>query len=854
MLSSIRRDPATQVVIDDSMNVCATWQLRQPGVPPPFRVPYLYPADDEEKPTDEEYQALFSKAIAFQTGETPASHKDQCEIWLKHCDGPRLTHLCCALLSQLFFGRLNLIIGVDLETMADNFLEFDEGKPYLTTAALSEYLVDWSVQVNEHFDAQDDEDERAEFVSAIQLTLEQTALILSHLSWFLEYTYNNFMSAPKPAMQVRTDEPLGMAHSACVVLHQALVQACGRVLGLSVRAGNSLSLRSELPWLKRRMQIEGWCPYTIWKLYNVGNVDELVYGYCLGTVRTQQDHSHCTIAECVANSTKVNESTPVHIKDVCHDGCNSVCAPFMKIVGIIKEGGVPLLQIGNSEGDRLGLSARRLQDEGTAYIAISHVWADGLGSSNTNTIRQCQLRRLADRLEVIREREQCGPLYIWVDTLCVPVGPTFQRQRDAQIQKMHEIYQKAYAVIVLDADTLTMKESDPFELIGMRLYMSAWASRLWTYQEGSLTDRLFVMTKEGYIDLDARIQAARARDPLYDNPSHNLVDATLRATIFGLGRSNSEPLLKTDNPQPTHPAADRASQIALHAMKDRSSSRPDSEALIIGSALGLNIQPILHAGPSDRMPALIKAMAHPPANLMFSTGPRLTQRGFRWAPRSILRSRGGYAANAVEDAVSLDSAQLDADERSPRLMCELHPEGEGLVSFNPGILLKWVRTRTWLRHLSRGGREQGVLRFEMMGYLYAFGGLDAAFDDQEANLERTNEVADLLREGKDLAILLPVFDPSLRLYIGALVEILGESRALRESASPRQDATRARFVMLVDFGADVSRLTDGPVEDVEIEREGWETVKMTGPTAKVLQGDGGKYEGEWMEPRFWLVD
>ncbi|TKA44143.1 hypothetical protein B0A54_04909 [Friedmanniomyces endolithicus] len=626
--------------------------LLPPGMPPPFRVPYLSAANDADTPTDEEYQALFSKVILLQAAETPASHTDQYDIWLKHCDGPRLTHLCCALLSQLWFGRLNFLLGVDHETMADDFLGFDEGLPCLTTAVLSEYLVDWSVQIKANFETQN-EDERTAFSSEIQLVLEQTALILGHLSLFLDYTYANLVSTTKPEMQ----------------------------------------------------------------------------------------------------------------------------------------------------------------------------------------------------------REQCGPLYIWVDTLCVPVGPTFQRQRDSQIQKMHGIYQKAYAVIVLDADTLTTEESDPFEMIGMRLYMSAWASRLWTYQEGSLNDRLFVMTKEGYIDLDAHIQAAGARDPLSDDLSHNLVDATLRATIYGLGRSNHDPLLATDDPaEPTEPAADRASQNALQAMKDRSSSRPDSEAFIIGSALGLDIQPILHAAPEDRMPALIKAMAHPPANLMFSIGPRLTHRGFRWAPRSILRSRGGYAANAVEDAVSLDYAQLDADERSPRLMCELHPEGLGLVSFDPGIRLKWVRTRTWPRHPSRGGREQGVLRFEMMGYLYPFRGLDAAFDDQEANLERTEEVADLLREGKDLAILLPVFDPSLRLYMGALVELLGESRALRESASPRQDATRARFVMLVNFGAEVNRLTDGPVEDVEMEREGWTTVKMTGPPTKVLRGDGGKYEGEWMEPRFWLVD
>jgi hypothetical protein len=61
------------------------------------------------------------------------------------------------------------------------------------------------------------------------------------------------------------------------------------------------------------------------------------------------------------------------------------------------------------------------------YVAISHVWADGLGNPYTNSLHRCKLLALRELVaEVAKEsnlEQDSGntevPL-IWLDTLCCP--------------------------------------------------------------------------------------------------------------------------------------------------------------------------------------------------------------------------------------------------------------------------------------------------------------------------------------------------------------------------------------------------------------------------------------------------
>ncbi|MCJ1279352.1 hypothetical protein MMC21_007176 [Puttea exsequens] len=143
------------------------------------------------------------------------------------------------------------------------------------------------------------------------------------------------------------------------------------------------------------------------------------------------------------------------------------------------------------------------------YIAISHVWSQGLGNNRSNAIWLCQLRRLqryANRLvpRVLR------PIPLWIDTICVPLAAD---ARMAAIKSMDAVYQNALAVLVVD-NTLTDFDLAPVleierqkwengaeqglegwqkELL-MRIKASPWAQRLWTYNEAYLAQQLYFQT------------------------------------------------------------------------------------------------------------------------------------------------------------------------------------------------------------------------------------------------------------------------------------------------------------------------------------------------------------------------
>ncbi|KAK5735928.1 hypothetical protein LTR17_007763 [Elasticomyces elasticus] len=785
---------------------------------PPFRVPYIHPQKDSEAPTTDEYQALFAEVRALQSRGASATMQEHYEIWLRHCRGPRMVHLCFALLNKFFFGQLGCLFGEEANPgMVEEFCLFEGKDVYLTTASLPWHLSEWQKYIKNVLQGESYE-ERKIRINTIYDMLEANAMLLRHLSWFLEYTYSNLMSAVRPTMEQRADEPLGMAHFACVLLHQALIQACGRVLGIEVRAGNALSLRSKLPWLKRRMQIEGWCPYTIWKLYRVTNVDELVYGYCLGTKRMQQDHSRCSETVCAANNV-INQDSPMHVLGEDMGDCMDVRAPLLGMLRIITDGGVPVLQIITEHG-RLGLVARKLGDEHVEYVAISHAWVDGLGCTTMNSIAHCQLERIASRIAELQVAEKRDTLCIWMDTLCVPVNHTFSHLRNLQVQRMHQIYKDAYAVMVLDADTITLQPDAPFEEIGMRLYMSAWSSRLWTYQEGSLNSRLLVMSRESYIDLDFRINQAREHE--YANAtqmalSHNLIDAMLRWTVFSLGRAY------------VHVATEGSldAQHAIHAIRDRTSSRPDSEAIIIGSALGLDVKSILEAPSEDRMATLIGAMPRVAANMLFSPGPRLTTPGLRWSPRSVIRSQGGYAANPL---------RLKCGEVAAQPTCELDQEGRGLLISLPAVRLTQVDRPP-------RGSDGKTISFEMLGRLYAFDGLDAEFDNKDRSALCTKEIIAMLDRGKNMVIILPESDLSYRLYTGALVEVLEETE--EQTLVCAQEFTQVKFLMLVNFNAN-----SGSVGNLDSGSTAGSNDASTSRSSEPRSG----YVGDWLECRTWLVD
>lgn len=222
-----------------------------------------------------------------------------------------------------------------------------------------------------------------------------------------------------------------------------------------------------------RMIRSGWCPWEVMKARFTGcHVDTIAYLLQLNRRKPTWDtrtHLECGLTECVAHNIDESNYLMRHVTEGC--GCDHIQADVEQLHTVLKDGGIPLVKItpmGGEEGDaefKIEIVRKR---PGRNYVAISHVWSDGMGNPNGNSLLNCQVRLLyeqARRLVTDKEyipRKVGDPLehietgisrlahfafsqargkeesvLVWIDTLCIP------HQRDARslaIQRIRQVY------------------------------------------------------------------------------------------------------------------------------------------------------------------------------------------------------------------------------------------------------------------------------------------------------------------------------------------------------------------------------------------------------------------------------
>jgi hypothetical protein len=96
---------------------------------------------------------------------------------------------------------------------------------------------------------------------------------------------------------------------------------------------------------------------------------------------------------------------------------------------MIERGEVPLFRIHAKGKDPYnwtgGIELETV--ESSSYVAISHVWAHGLGNEKQNALAECQLMRIKGILVTFTQAEGLSTEpAIWIDTMCIPVGLQLQ--------------------------------------------------------------------------------------------------------------------------------------------------------------------------------------------------------------------------------------------------------------------------------------------------------------------------------------------------------------------------------------------------------------------------------------------
>ena len=236
------------------------------------------------------------------------------------------------------------------------------------------------------------------------------------------------------------------------------------------------------------MREAGWCPSQITLLFQgCFSVQSLYFFIWLSQSDAPSRHLRCDEQKCSAYQNSLGKYETRHVATDCI--CEHLSTDVIAIDGILKKGQPPLLRI--VPGQTLAeLAVKILDSKPTSrYVALSHVWADGLGNPTADSLPRCQLLQLYGLLQhqdlATDAGDAQGDLLLWCDTLCCPVEP--QEAKDRALTYMRKTYEDAIHVLVLDT-SLRLHDSatlSPEELC-VRIFASGWMRRLWTLQDGSL--------------------------------------------------------------------------------------------------------------------------------------------------------------------------------------------------------------------------------------------------------------------------------------------------------------------------------------------------------------------------------
>ena len=379
-----------------------------------------------------------------------------------------------------------------------------------------------------------------------------------------------------------------------------------------------------------RMQRSGWCPSQIeTTTHTILHLQSLYFLASMQSSVSNGRHGVCDSLKCIAYQTNLEDYATQHVSKACR--CKELCVDMSSLNTVLNTGALPLLRISEAETlDELTVELVASQPD-SRYLALSHVWADGLGNAKANALPRCQLRQLRNFTQSLGAKlssdEPQIELLFWCDTMCCPATPGESKNR--VLTKMKNIYEESTCVLVLDA-SIRLFDSEAMgpEEICARIFSSGWMRRLWTLQEAALP------AGKGRLWFQFRDQAVNFR-PLWQQIISLFNNDWSRRglTTDILGRLK---IFKTFFHLET--GADLAMVDA--AFQYRSVSIHSDEPLLIGTLLGLDVASIVNGSDQTRihrmwslMPSVVRGI---PKSILFRLGPRLEQEGYRWAPSTML--------------------------------------------------------------------------------------------------------------------------------------------------------------------------------------------------------------------------
>lgn len=296
-----------------------------------------------------------------------------------------------------------------------------------------------------------------------------------------------------------------------------------------------------------------------------------------------------------------------------------------------------------------------------------------MGNPKTSSLPGCLISSIQQKVNDVQYPGHTpgNSVGFWMDTLCIPVQEDLRELRKLCIANMRHIYSAATAVLVLETSIETMSAEAPVLERSLRIYTTKWLSRLWTYQEGALAQKLYFQFEGKSQELD-EITAGIQQQHDHSVSQGRFLPFMVRANTMASSHFNFlNFIVQTEIDEGTVDEIGWMAFIPIAASyATRQTSRRTDETICAFTVLGFDVMPILaikedkEKGISSedvadiRMQMLLIQVRKFDCSIIFNSRPRLQQEGFRWAPRSLIGGIDGSWGNSSGTDVELPESVL----------------------------------------------------------------------------------------------------------------------------------------------------------------------------------------------------
>ena len=513
--------------------------------------------------------------------------------------------------SWLFFGLIYEILGqyVDRYDLVRDNEDAGTSSKVLSTTVIPDAVQQW--------------------VEDVKARPTSSRPSYEHISRCLRLTFTNLEDG---APEIDQDWVVCLA-SLAEMLSGAVNEAFGGKEGNENRCPSQWHSLVRQSYWEERMTASRLCPSQVGMILKTAlSIHTLYFTSHLLQPTPLRRHDQCSEYICNAYQCSLGDYQTRHVTSQCD--CGYLAVELGSLTDILNDGHLPLLRI--KPGRILAeLSVDIVSTRDCPkYLALSHVWADGLGNPRENALPRCQLDFLRETMDSLRPRldvPEAQEILLWCDTLCCPAAEG--TAKDLALLQMKKTYLEASCVLVL-SHSLRQFNINELEIdeAAMRIFTSGWFRRLWTLQETALSlkgDRLWFQFGNGFLHVR----------PLLRGIYHEFTCCVSRKGLASHLIKQSWVLLAFHNPDAKGLGVDLPS-VAV-GLRYRAVSVATDEPLLIANLLHLDAAHILGCSSiAQRMQRLWtlmpKASRGIPATIIFWLGPRLNIPGFRWAPATLL--------------------------------------------------------------------------------------------------------------------------------------------------------------------------------------------------------------------------